>query len=326
MPFDFDAAVTAPFRMQPGLRRLAPGTPHLTPAGAGSRHQREKLAVLLAFPAQALLARPGFDATPALHALAAHAAREHPDVFQWDARTGAATALGVTVCDGQAHAHAPGRFGTGDEVMRALSPLAPAWRLPALLALSFEDDLAIVDGSDGSIPWLTVALPSHWAPEEKVGRPFATVHAPVADNRLLLAASDRLMALVTAGERWERFVWTITGHPRLHAHPARTDPQRWPASDDPDRVAAQAWWRTERQSFVPLPGLPQAVFTIHVEVHPLREALADPDRAARVAEALGSMSTEVLDYRGLRAVQAPLLSWLRRQAAADRPARLLDPA
>ena len=30
-PFDFDAAVTAPFRMQPGLRKLAPGALQFTP-------------------------------------------------------------------------------------------------------------------------------------------------------------------------------------------------------------------------------------------------------------------------------------------------------
>jgi len=53
--FDFDAAVQAPFRMQPGLRRLASGMPQLTPVGAGSRHQREKLAVLSAFPERALV-------------------------------------------------------------------------------------------------------------------------------------------------------------------------------------------------------------------------------------------------------------------------------
>jgi hypothetical protein len=57
--FDFDAAVQAPFRMQPGLRRLAAGAPQLTPLRPGSRHQREKLAVLSAFWSQALLAAPG---------------------------------------------------------------------------------------------------------------------------------------------------------------------------------------------------------------------------------------------------------------------------
>ena len=49
MSFDFDVAVNPPFRMQPGLRRLAPGSAQLTPLAPGSRHQREKLAVLSAF-------------------------------------------------------------------------------------------------------------------------------------------------------------------------------------------------------------------------------------------------------------------------------------
>ena len=58
-------------RARRSSRRCAPG----------SRHQREKLAVLSAFAPQALLKAPGFDAAPALHALAAHAAAEHPQRF-----------------------------------------------------------------------------------------------------------------------------------------------------------------------------------------------------------------------------------------------------
>ncbi len=47
MAFDF-SAVAAPFRMQPGLRRIAPGTPQLTPNRLGDRALVEKLAVLSA--------------------------------------------------------------------------------------------------------------------------------------------------------------------------------------------------------------------------------------------------------------------------------------
>ena len=76
MPFDFEAAVTSPFRMHPGLRRIAPGAEQLTPNIAPERgtacHLREKLAVFQAYPWQALLSRDGFDAAPALDALARH--------------------------------------------------------------------------------------------------------------------------------------------------------------------------------------------------------------------------------------------------------------
>ncbi len=318
MPFDFDAAVQAPFRMQPGLRRLAPGTPQLTLLPPGSRHQREKLAVLSAFWPQALCAAPGFDPSTALQSLCAEAAQAHPAAWQWDGHRAAATALGAAVGPGGAIQHtAAGIFGLGDEITRCLQGIAPRWRLAALLSLTFAEDLAVVDAATGTIPWLAVALPSHWAPEAKVGRPFGAVHGPVADNRLLIGASDSLMRLATAGERWERFVWTITDHPRLHAHPARVPTERWV-----DTPVARAWWRTEHQTFLPVPGAPspQAVFTIHVEVRPLSRALALPQQAAAVRAAVASMSPAVLAYRGLETVREPLLAWLAERAA-EGPAR-----
>jgi hypothetical protein len=318
MPFDFDAAVSAPFRMQPGLRKLAAGasqlTPNIAPERGTAAHLREKLAVLQAYPAQALLVRDGFDAAPALSMLAAHAAREQPQAFALVGERWCASILGWAVdADGAVHELAPGDT-PWPEVGDCLRALAPAWRRAALLSLAFAEDFAIVDARDATIPWLAVALPSHWAPERKVGRPFVEVHAPVADNRLITGAAPQLTRLVTGPDRWERFVWTIARHPRLHAHPDRVDPAPWPATLAGDTLAAQAWWRTEHQTFMPVAGHEQAVFTIHVEVQPLREALAESARASRVHDALASMSPAVLAYRGLDAVRDRLLDWLAAQA------------
>ena len=303
--FDFDAAVTAPHRMQPGLRGLAAGARQLTPLAAGSIHQREKLAVLSAFPTLALQSVAGFDARPALHGLALHAALEHPQYFSWDGQT--ATAAGVSVREGELTQVTAGHFGLGDELARCLQGLPPMWRLPGLLSLVFAEDLAILDTRSATLPWLAVALPSHWAPEEKIGRHFSAVHAPVADNTLLLRAADALMRLVGGPERWERFVWNVTSHPRLHAHPAHVDPIRWPVGAfDPGRT----WWRSERQTFIPMPALQQAVFTIAVQVQPLAQAITLRGQAARLHDALSSMSDAVLAYRNLGPVRAPLLQWL----------------
>lgn len=319
MSFDFDAAVVAPFRMQPGLRRLAPGARHLTPARPGGRHQREKLAVLSAFAEQALVVRPGFDPSPALSCLARHAATEHPQHFLWDGHS--ATALGVRVpLAGEGVEHTQGGiFGLGDEISRCLRALPGPWRLAGLLSLAFEEDLALVDGRDGTVPWLAVALPSHWAPEEKVGRHFRAVHAPVADNERLMASGDHLPALMCAGPPHERFVWSLGTHPRLHAHPQRSLREPWPVGH-PDAVAQAAWWRTERQTFLPLPapacGGPMAVFTIGVQVLPLVQALAGPHQAQRLHDALATMSAAVLAYRGLAEARDDLLAWLGQRARA----------
>ena len=215
MSFDF-AAVSSPFRMQPGLRRLEPGARQLTPNLPGARALREKLAVLSQHADQALLAMPGFDAEPALTALVGHAAAEHPQAFTWDGATRFdARHLGWVLHDNILH-------GTANpEIGACLQVLAPRWRLAGLLCLAFAEDFAVVDAQTGRIPWLAVCLPSHWAPEAKVGRHFTEVHAPVADNRLLITAADHLLRLVTGDERWERFVWTITRQPKLDTHPQR---------------------------------------------------------------------------------------------------------
>jgi hypothetical protein len=305
MSFDFDAAVSAPFRMQPGLRRLPAGVPQLTPLAPGSRHQREKLAVLSAFAGQALLVRAGFDPAPALDALCRHAATEHPLAFAHAAGQDRALWLGTAVAGDEVIQFEGGRFGLGDEVARCLRGLPPAWRRAGLLSLALAEDFAIVDGEDGSIPWLAVALPSHWAPEEKIGRRFAEVHAPVADNGLVVNAGSALMRMVTGSERWERFVCNVTAHPRLHAHPQRCDPARWTQT-----TVAGAWWRTERQTFIPVAGQGQAVFTILVEIAPLDRAIHDLDRAAALHDAIATMSPAVLAYRGLTPVREPLLAWL----------------
>ena len=312
MAFDF-AAVSVPFRMQPGLRKLAAGAGQLTPTRPGAAALAEKLAVLSAHPGQALLQADGFDAAPALRAVCAQAVREHPDLFRWDGDAALeARALGCSLRGTQVG-------GDGPAALRAtLAALPPEWRLAGLLCLALEEDLAVIDGATARIPWLAVCLPSHWAPADKVGRHFAEVHAPVADNQLLLTASEHLARLVTGTQRWERFVWTVTRQPGLDAHPARAPALPWPAEADADTLAAAAYFRTERQTFVPLPAEGQAVFTIHVDVQPLARAIGTPAQARTLHDALASMSPAVLAYRNLAVARDRLLAWLAGRAA-DRP-------
>lgn len=304
MPFDF-AAVTAPFRMQPGLRRLAPGTAQLTPSRIGDAALAAKLAVLTQHADQALVAATGFDAADMLNALAAHAAREQPQALRChaDGRL-EAMQLGWSVQGDQVSGAGPGAIGA------CLAALPAPWRATGLLCLAFAEDFAIIDGATARIPWLAVCLPSHWSPQQKVGRHFAEVHAPVADNQLLLSASEHLARLVTGADAWERFVWTITRTPALDQHPERTALPPWPAGVDAESLAARAFFRTERQTFIPLASRQQAVFTIHVECRPLAQAITTPAQAALVHDALASMSAAVLAYRGLGEARERLLAWL----------------
>jgi len=309
MAFDF-ASVQSPFRMQPGLRRLAAGAQQLTPAGPNSPHLREKLQALREAAHTVLHCAPGFDPRPALQALIDHAVAERPEAL---GRVGAgieARHLGWAVDGDQV-------MGSGPvEVGNCLRQLDPHWRTTALLCLAFEEDFAMVQSTTTRIPWLAVALPSQWAPEEKIGLPFAELHGPVADNDRLVAASAHLTQLVAAPQRWERFVWTITPDARLRLHPAREAPPEWPEPLAPGDANPKITFRTERQTFIPVPEHGQAVFTIHVQCAPLAEALARREDAQAVHDALATMSPAVLAYRGFTAVREPLLAWLAARCAA----------
>jgi len=309
VPFDF-SQVTAPFRMQPGLHRVAPGQVQLTPSSPSGRHLREKMAVLATTADEALVAVPGFDAEPALRAIAREAALAAQPAFEFsNANDCAAPRLGWALRAGQPHGE--GEAAIGD----LLAALPATKRATALLCLAFEEDFAIIDGASTVIPWLAVCLPSRWAPAEKVGRHFAQVHAPVADNALLIEAGARLARLVTGSDRWERFVWTISADPRLHQHPGRGK-VAWPDHADAEAIAALASFRHEHQTFIPVPGTGQAVFTIRVDSEPLDAALRSREDATRLRDALASMSANVLAYRGLESVQARLLDALGRRIAA----------
>jgi hypothetical protein len=310
MPFDF-SAVSAPFRMQPGLRKLAPGVQQLTPSQPGDRALAEKLLVLQHDAGRALLCAPGFDAGPSMLALMQHAAAEHPQAFTLNGNGDfAAHRLGWSLRGREPVGNGPPEIGA------CLHALHAQQRLAALLALAFAEDFAVIDAGSGRVDWLAVCLPSRWAPEEKVGRHFTEVHAPVADNQLLLAASEHIVRLVTGLERWERFVWTLVATGQLDQHPVRHARAPWPLQGSAAELAAAAFFRTERQTFIPLPDRPQAVFTIHVETTPLAQVVAAPGAARQLHDALASMSAAVLDYRGLGDALAPLLAWLSEQAAA----------
>lgn len=338
--FDFDAAVLAPFRMQPGLRRLAADTRVLTALSPRSAVFAEKLAVLQRDAGSALLCADGADPLPAWRALAQAAAAQCPAAISEGTAGVQALQLGWQVrWDGSAvepldhaataeetrgplaspppfqpTAHPP----TGDvrELYDAtgacLRALPAPLRVSGLLSLALHEDFAVVDGAGTTLPALAVCLPSHWAPEDKIGRAFAAVHGPVADNATLITASRHLLQLVCQPQRWERFVWNVTAQTAHDQHPRRHPATAWP--QDAEAVVNAAQWRTEHQTFLPLPERQQAIFTIHVDVQSLAQAIDSPRRAAALHAALGSMSDAVLTYRGLTRARGPLLDWLARRA------------
>ena len=72
--------------------------------------------------------------------------------------------------------------------------------------------------------------------------------------------------------------------------------------------------RVERQTLRRLPRTEAVLFGIRVHVYPLASAVAVPDTAARLAEAVRALPEATLRYKSLLPIRQALLDWLDAKA------------
>jgi len=156
----------------------------------------------------------------------------------------------------------------------------------------------------GSLAWLgasllSVAFPSGWRPEEKLGQSMLEIHTPVAENQALQRSARALSEAMQSKGPFVRYVWTLSGSGAL---------SRDPGEDSFMNIsnAGQLWFRCERQITVPL-FEQGSLFLIRVFVEPLHETLAVAGRRDRLMQSLASMSDAVLAYKGITRVRELLL-------------------
>ncbi len=209
------------------------------------------------------------------------------------------------------------------EDFRLLPPRVPEAQAPEqdftgadvldFLASQLSEDLALTlrDPATGEnwLGLLHISFPNHWAPGEKIGKPFLAVHEPVADFERIARASDKLIdATITKGP-FIRFAWGIATDTRLNHHPD-APPGRLLASEDPATVGENAFMRIERQTLKGFPEHQAGLFTIRTTFRPLSEVAANPEQRAMLREAIATMSPEALVYKGLTKLQEPLVRYL----------------
>lgn len=170
------------------------------------------------------------------------------------------------------------------------------------LALQVQEDLAVLvldEQGRNRLAYLNVAMPSGWAPEEKIGKPFSAVHAPVPHIEAINAKQDSIARLMVNATRGAvRFAWTITPDAALNHHPLREQNPATPApSPLPDHRPGEPLLRVERQVIWGFPEHQAALFTIRTYLYPL-EAL-DPTTRAALASAVDGMSDASLRYKNM---------------------------
>lgn len=181
-----------------------------------------------------------------------------------------------------------------------LHPLDAAGRL-------VQEDLCLMVLRDGA-PHLDAAslcFPSYWRLSDKLGRPLAAVHAPVAHYQDELASRvDTFLQRLRAERPVWRRNWSIHDDPSYFL-PDPTSPR---AVAPPDGL----YLRSERQTLRRLTTADVVLFTIRTQQVPLAVLTERPDVAHRLAEAIAHWSPELAAYKGEHGALAAQ-PWLARR-------------
>jgi hypothetical protein len=190
------------------------------------------------------------------------------------------------------------------------------------IACQLQEDLAVVtfdpNGPD-TLRALHLCLPNYWSAEEKIGRGFAQIHAPVPGMAKTYPKPDHILRAMSSKGPCVRFVWGLVTDPRLnhHPHPPPNVPTwRWHGRDF-NHARPRMYLRVERQV---LWGLGDAALFL------IRTYLSDCDALEReerehLYTAIAGMTEAQLRYKGLAGYREAVLRWLlnspRGEASAD---------
>lgn len=185
----------------------------------------------------------------------------------------------------------------------AAGPLHPLDRAGRLV----QEDLCLMRRADEG--WILAAaslcFPSRWRLADKMGRPLADVHGPVAGYRAELAARvdslfDKLGPRIVRRRNWF-----------IHPDDNLFQPDR-PAGGDPvippDRCATELILRSERQTVRRLPESQWVLFTIRIQHEPLGRFIEDGERRAAFGRFIVDAPADHATHRGLAPPQLQALT------------------
>ena len=184
------------------------------------------------------------------------------------------------------------------------------------LCSQVQEDVAVMTAGEDGSNWLSaihLCSPSHWAAEEKIGKTFFEIHAPVPGIEKLNQASKFFVdAMINKGP-YVRFVWGFGTDRRLNHHPEAPvgwDSVKWkgrtfdPSSEMPFIL------RVERQVLFGLPEVRSSVFAIRVSFIDGEEIRANSKERELLKSGLLSMTPESRAYKGLSGCMDEVIDWL----------------
>lgn len=155
------------------------------------------------------------------------------------------------------------------------------------IAKEVEEDFIIhrIENDQDYMSSAHICFPSHWLPEEKIGKSFNEIHHPVPMN---LKNSKKLVEAVIYSGIFERFVWSVVYEKKYNNHPRFI-------SKKFDKNNPEVHIKIERQVTVPFPEHHFCLFI-------LRQYLIEEKDIDKqlLSNSIESMNNEQRKYKGLQ--------------------------
>ena len=161
------------------------------------------------------------------------------------------------------------------------------------MGLEIPDDVIIMH--KGKVEAAFVAMASSWNPRTVQGKTLEEVHKPVADNEMLLRASNAIWRSMTSGKSFHRYVWGISPLKSLSNHPRHKKPSFKSLNDLYFRIEHERTLTVDEDT---------AAFFIDVEVMPLSTVFhLKQEYRDLIKDSINSMSENLLAYKNLEEVK-----------------------
>ena len=161
------------------------------------------------------------------------------------------------------------------------------------MGLEIPDDVIIM--YKGKVEAAFVAMASSWNPRTVQGKTLAEVHQPVADNEMLVRASDGIWRSMTSGKSFHRHVWGISPLKSLSNHPRHKKPEFKNLDDLYFRIEHERTLTVDEDT---------AAFFIDVEVLPLKTVFhLKNEYRDLIKDSINSMSENLLAYKNLEEIK-----------------------
>ena len=181
------------------------------------------------------------------------------------------------------------------------------------LAMLVQEDLAVMEideSGESKIIALHLCAPNHWAAQDKMGKDFISIHAPVPEMERINKRNREINKACLNKGPYVRFAWGLSTDKYLNHHPqppVDKESQQWCGRqfnpDDPE-----LFMRVERQTLTGFKNEGQILFTIRTYFYDVADLNTQYRRL--LLNAIYSMTDETLSYKGIMASKNDICHWL----------------